>query len=683
MTHDDELRSRMARLAAGHELGELSVDDVVARGRRRVMRHRARVIAAVLVLVVAVAGVIRLGADDGTTSADVASGVDGADEPEVTTTTAAASTTTVVADDAVPAPSAGTGSDAVSYAGGDRVLPWGDGFVSFGQVFEPSDATMNDLVPDLADRLPAAVVEALGDITDIDEAVTRLEEVGLLDEATDAVLADPELSAAYTQVTAGGTYRAEASVSTDGVTWTALDGFALPGGSEYLNLAQSDGTHLVVVEQQWLEDGTSGSIVVSTTDDLSEWRSVTVPIEPADVPSYVRADAYPDSLALGADGWYLSVSSSTWIDVWSLVPEEIRSQFDGEQGWWPEADGLRIESYDDETGDQTPSVSQVVPWTDLGITYADYQRYSEGGPAAATAFTGSWEGTIAPAIPPTDEGCCVVIGTDAGFVAQSWGVGEFSRSSAPGEPAFHFSADGNAWVEVEGPPGVEYLNGLVAVDGGLIATDGNGGVWRAAADATGWTAVDIAGIPENAGLWFDPQAGRGAATVVDTATYDSRYEAVPYVVVIEQDGYEIRSDTASDGSARVVVTESATGTVVLDELMDPSVSAMPDFVRFEGGTGDIELLGPDGEVIVAIPMRTYNDATSAAIAAAQAETGWVEPEYDYTPDFWLVATFDGITWLVEDLDGAVEEDGFGAAAVNGDTVVVRHWGGGWETFTID
>jgi hypothetical protein len=158
---------------------------------------------------------------------------------------------------------------------------------------------------------------------------------------------------------------------------------------------------------------------------------------------------------------------------------------------------------------------------------------------------------------------------------------------------------------------------------------------------------------------------------------------VPYVVTIEQDGFEIRSETAADGSVTVLVTEIATGTVVIDEFIDPRRSALPEFLRYDTDAGNsITLLDPDGEAVVTVSMETFDDATSQAVAQAQAESGWVEPDYDYAPDFWLVATADGIDWFVEDLDDSGADAGFGQAAVNGDIVVVRRWEGGWERFTI-
>jgi hypothetical protein len=573
--------------------------------------------------------------------------------------------------------------------------------VSFGQVFEPSTLTMVDLVPDIEDRLPTEVVEALGDVTDIDDAIALLGEVGLLEEATAAVTADPELFDAYNQVVAGGTYRSEASVSADGETWTVLGDFTFPRGSEYVNLAQSDGEHLVVVEQVWSEDGTAGTIVVSTTDNLVDWTSVTVPVSPAGVPDYVRSDAYPNTLALGTDGWYLTVYTSAWLDLSRLVPAEIQSDFPDGYRVWADVDGLHVDTYEEwvyeasasvvpaptvDPGDEPPVVSdesRLLPWSELGITFADYERYTTEEAGGAAAFIGAWDGAVATAAPPAGGDCCSVLGTDSGFIAQSWGGWEEPGDS--GGQTLRFSTDGKEWAEIDGPPGGESLNSLAAVAGGVIGVDGAGTIWRASASGRGWVTVDIPGLPDSSNLWFAQQGGRGVASVIDVAVYDYDYESlqVPYVMTIEQDGFEIRSETAADGSATLVVTERSTGTVVIDETFDPLLSVIPDFLSSATEVGNsVALLDSDGEVVVTVSMETLGEATSRALAEAQAEIGWVEPEYDYTPDFWLVATADGIEWYVEDLFDGAPDTGFGPAAVNGDTVVIRRWEGGWERFSI-
>ena len=60
MTHDDELRSRIGRLAETHEVAPLTADEVIARQSAFAGRQRLLAVAAVLVLVLGVAGVIAL-----------------------------------------------------------------------------------------------------------------------------------------------------------------------------------------------------------------------------------------------------------------------------------------------------------------------------------------------------------------------------------------------------------------------------------------------------------------------------------------------------------------------------------------------------------------------------------------------------------------------------------------------
>ncbi|MEQ8840479.1 MAG: hypothetical protein RIB98_05830 [Acidimicrobiales bacterium] len=713
MPSDDELRSRMQRLAATREVADLSVEEVMGRRSSTARRQRLLAVAAVLLLVAGVAGVVRLFTDDGGSNADVASGADEdaeeaeqpADEPDETADAEGDATTTTLA----------TGGDVPAmtssyYGGGSWVVPWGDGFLSFGQVLEPSDATMADLVPDIADRMPPEVMEALGDVTDVDEATALLDSVGLLDEATTAVMDDPVLYDAYNQVMAGGTYRAEASVSNDGENWTVLADFAPPGGGEYINYVRSDGEHLVVVEQRWDETTEDAEIIVHSTADLVSWTSTPIPQVAADVPDFVESDQYANDIALFDGGWYLTVGTSSWVDIWSLMPADVLAEFGDSYGWTVEVDGVRVSSggemiyeegdvgisgagesggamSDDSAEATTTTVvpqpattdegtTRLVPWSDLGITFADYERYAFSETGALVAHIGSWDGALAPANPPGGLSCCTVVGTDAGLLAQTWATWDEQTGEQPAR--LYFSADGQTWSDVAYPAGVSF-NSLTAVVGGVVAVDQSGTVWRAAADGTGWASVEIDGLPAMTGLWFEQQNG-GVATVVDVAVYDYEYEQVPYTVTFEQDGFEIRSVNASDGGVAVTVTDVATGDVVLERSFNQYEAAFPEFVRYDD-TGNVELLDDAGEVVVSVPMETYDRETSAAIQAAQEAAGWEEPVYDYQPDFWLVATSDGITWFVEDLVDT-EDAGFGQAAINGNLVVVRDWAGGWETIAI-
>jgi hypothetical protein len=691
MTHDDELRSRLGRLAESRGTADLRFDDVKERRERRGRQQRVLAVAALFTLVLGTVGVIRLLNDDGSSEVEIASepksdetAEDDADEdtPRSTTTTT------------VPA---GEGSDiaaATAFDGGgygpDWIVPWGDGFLSLGQVFEPSDLTMQDLIPDIADRFPPEVIEALNGVTDLNESVEILTEAGLIDQATEIVTGDPELFDAYNQVQSGGTSRFEASVSPDGENWTVLSDFAVPGGSQYFNSVQSDGEHLVVSEQIWDEEsGRTREILVSSTTDLVGWTTNSIPIERPDVPDYVTADAHLEGVAIGDGGWYATVQTSMWIDIWSLVSDDLRIELESSgYGWTPRPEGLVIESYEEFEDPPIspadgPSEVGTIPWSELGITYDDYIAYDSGdsypGNGSAAAWVGTWDGSIAPAGAARSTDCCQVIGTDSGFIAVSW-AGDFSRSDPTG-PELYFSADGQTWNSITAPPVEGWLGVLAAVDEGVVMTvstdDGTQHLWRGDASGRDWQPIEIPGLPESSNIWFEERGSRGIATVVDLTVYDYD-EQVEFETSMEWDGYEIYTFNHSDGTVDFRITDLASRDVVAENVLDVSRSTLPEFLDYSGTT--VDFLDIEGELIVSVPMEEATRVTSEAEEAAREASGWVEPDYDYNPDFWLVASHDGIDWHVEDL-ADTQEGWYGQAAINGNTVVMRG-DAGWVALDI-
>ena len=321
MTHDDELRSRMNRMADEASIPELDVESVQARGHRRSRNQRILAVAAAFFLLVGAAGVVRSLVVDDDPTLDVATetiddpantddGADGATDGDDadSTTSSHDSVPTTIAPEAL-----GFGADAAVgsfYGGANWVLPWSDGFVAFTSVWEPSDQSMEDLVPDIRDRFPQEILDALAaaglDVgAGIEESSEALAEAGLLDLATEIVTNDPELLDAYMQVSSG-TYRLEVQASSDGVNWSVVPDFTFPGGSENMGFVQSDGRHLIVTNQRWDEGGGTSEIEVWFTADLTEWTPVNVPIdEPADVPAGATVNTNLSSVAVGPDGFYL------------------------------------------------------------------------------------------------------------------------------------------------------------------------------------------------------------------------------------------------------------------------------------------------------------------------------------------------------------------------------------------
>ena len=130
----------------------------------------------------------------------------------------------------------GTFGGAVGPAGAPPGLDWfqltgtPDGFVAWGQIHTPSDVTLQDLVPDIADRFPAEIVDTLtaagfdvGDVNSLDAAAEVLDAAGLLDLASQVLADDPELMDAYLEVANGGVYETVAFFSADGSSWSSID----------------------------------------------------------------------------------------------------------------------------------------------------------------------------------------------------------------------------------------------------------------------------------------------------------------------------------------------------------------------------------------------------------------------------------------------------------------------------
>ncbi|GJM39133.1 MAG: hypothetical protein DHS20C19_25000 [Acidimicrobiales bacterium] len=725
MSHDDELRSRIGRLAESRDIAPLTADEVIARRAAGVNRQRFLAVAAVVLLILGVAGVVAfLSSDDPDVSVASPEGDDGSivqgveslgDDPATPGNGDTQPVTTTVAPPATgnETDAIGSASDVgVDWGGGDWVVAWGDGFLSFAQVFEPSDLTLEELFPDIRDLFPAEiveVVEASGAVT-LEEQIDAVTEAGLLEEATAIFTEHPDLLDAFNQVQSGGTYRTVAQVSPDGETWTDLPDFGFPSGNDFAQQVVSDGTHLVVVDQTWTDDGGT-AISVAQTTDLETWTVTEIPLAADTGPPHVTVDVWAGGLAIGADGWYLTVNENTYVDLWSLVPEWVFDEI-GDRGYGFEATaaGIEVVIYDDiwavdfEGGGvgvdevptttlappergleveapepppfEEPEVLLTVSWDELPLTFEEYQeqQFESGG---AVAWLGSFDGALSQATVPDEaaDGCCSVIGTDAGFLAQSW---------HEDGPTVFFSPDGMSWSPVTLPAGIGWINALAAVEGGVVLIDESSGVWRGDADGSGWQAVTVDGLPENASIWLRPSSGRGVATILDAATYDWEPQEATYEAVIEHDGFEIVIENNTDGSGFVTITEIATGVVVLDEFVEETGNDdAPSFVLTDEDAGTFTFLDADDEVIVVVPIEAIVNTVSDAEDAAREFEGDAIAEPDlYVPDAWLIASRDGLTWHVEDLSDDPADGFFGQAAINGDTVVLRTWNGDWHTFDI-
>jgi hypothetical protein len=761
MSHDDELRNRVGRLADAAEIPELTFEDIEHRGQRRVNRQRILAVAAAFMLVVGAVGAVKLLDENGSKELDVAGDADvdtetsKADDSAGDTADAEATAVDPTATRAVAQGEADfaygsyAGDD---YAGPNWILPWQGGFVSLSQVFEPSDATLRDLVPDIEERLGADVLAYFAEVgLSVDDLGRDLEErlyssyepdddFGFVEEA---LWSDPVVSEALQQVLQGGTLRPEASVSPDGEDWTVVKGFALPGDDRYFSYVKSDGGRLLVANQTWDEStGENGDVTVSHTTDLLSWTTTVVPVEQPDVPSFVQANVGLGSVELIEGGWYATTSTWSWVDLWSAMPADIIEELDREGwGWEPAPEGVRIVDYsywEEERANDTleasypttipgppplvypitgpggeagPAVVRVIPWSDLGMTWDDYLDYNNGSDSTS-AWIGTWDGAVTPGSVPVEQGCCTIMATDAGLIAQAWNVvdepayyeGSYEEPaySEPPAPLLFFSADGQSWTEIDGPEQTGWYDGMAAVEGGVLLLSSSyeeGGdehqsgqiIWRGDADGSNWQQVEIPGLDAGTYLWFGQPQAAGMASVIDLAQYEyEEYEAIERPLLtglqieFEAGGNTFDIAVDDEGFARFLITD-AEGTVLVDQKSDWEMRWPEDL--FEASYSAIAETGTDEDFFRAFE-DSFDEVMNQAYAQAEeihAEAGFEEPIYpEYLPDFWLVATVDGLTWLVEDLDDSnnVNEGYYNATpGISGNTVAVA-LGDQWTTYTI-
>ncbi len=739
---EDELKSHLAGRAASMGVEPASVANVERRGRRRTRRGRVGgVVAVVAVVLVAAVGIRPLITDDQSTL-DVAAGVTTTVAPTTTVGAAGGSADLAIPPaprplsqgEALEASSSYLGGSDYSYGGGDWVVPWGDGFLSFTTVWD------TPLLPDpdseLAALFPPEIVEVVQEsgATTLSEAMDALQAADLLDMATNLVSDDPELLSVFESLSARGPARLLAQTSPDGSVWSDVEGFVSPLASDSFSQIVSDGTHLVIAEQVWNNelslDGTglasgSGSsmITVSVSTNLSDWKAVEIVPAPVDRPAYVHTDHSLSALTIGPDGWLVVVATSSFADTWSLLPAEVRE--------WPNGvsirettDGLEVELYAEfevdleadfgpspvttvaaADGLSTTDVAGVEPapflgesccepeemrfysWSDLGVDPDEFETFRmtpESDSSSDSIWIGDWNGSPAFGLDFSGPGDRInqVVGTDAGFLATNYLTESGSRELI-------FSADGFVWLPAEAPVG-DSIETIMAVDRGVLVqtrSQSELNVWRGAADGTGWTKVEVPAELTDVGYlngFFG--ASRGFVDVIDTHEYtDLSQPPVEFDVAIEQDGQSIHLFAHDDGTADLVITDVATGDVVA-ELSGDYGGLSADFVRI-GDTGEfIEIVDDAGNVVVLIPMDVVVDVVLSAQQDAIDASGWVPPPpLLESPEFTLIATFDGVQWLAVPLDGAAGSDGYldypSSMGINGDTVVLQR-SGTWESYTI-
>lgn len=749
MTHDDELRRRMNRMADEADLGTVTLETVEARGRQRTQRQQIFAVAAAFIFVAGAAfGLNALTGQQGDT--DVASPLSDAeastesgddqgddtaqDDGEAQSDVAEAVTPTTIPGDGDSAEMATSdfGFDR-AYGGANQVVAWKGGFLAWGQRFVPSEVGMADIVPDISERFPPEIIDAIraagieeGDPYTLDEVTQIIIEAGLMELAQETVMSDPELLDAYGEVSAGGTYAPFVEVSSDGVNWEPVEVDLLLGENGWPQIS-SNGEALVLVVQnnEWdLETGrtTEQSITVHSTTDLQRWYSHELDIDVPDISPFANVDAYPSSVAAGPDSWYVSVAVNSWIDVYAALPADVIAEMN-ESNWGYETreEGIAIVSYPDEPafgeepGDEwtdedwiaweeawEPTVERIVSWSDLPFTEADLYGPDMG---ISYAFVGDYAGNVSAAGSPAVDTyeCCQVTASEAGFLTLVWEwqeyefadgyptvapdieaaypeVGGESETSVAVEDGYFdrgpdvslwFSPDGQIWSPRDLPE-TQWYDSVVAVDGGvlLLASDEGGQkIWLGSPDGSGWETVDGPDLGAQRYLWFQTHGPEGVATVVDIAEYDYA-EWVAYDADFTVDGIDISLSVSETGRQDLVVSQD--GQTLIEKSAQLWSSEVWDY-----GDDGFEVRDDDGNVVVTIDFETAEREIWAAESAA-----WERRQNDdpYVPEFVLVASVNGRTWFQLDLPSQPDH-WYETAAISNGIVTVRA-ADEWQAYPI-
>jgi hypothetical protein len=136
----------------------------------------------------------------------------------------------------------------------------------------------------------------------------------------------------------------------------------------------------------------------------------------------------------------------------------------------------------------------------------------------------------------------------------------------------------------------------------------------------------------------------------------------------DPDGY-VTAGFVFDGGVIVLSTNESDGSVDLYRLDETGGSAqlidvpgLPE--RFQSGFGSWWAPG------------------SALIVDAAAQTGPRGEGENYRPDFWLLASGDGVRFVVEDLDDAGSDGGPTGVMTNGNTALAQVGGSSWLRFVL-
>lgn len=664
MDNPDDIRQALGSLAGSIKPGDMETARTGVHDKLRRRRRRTRIVSSIGAAALLIGGVlafvsfdnsdepVTLVGVDSTTTTTIASAADETEETPATTEPEASSALSTQpasqSESAVVVSSQSTAIPSPDGAGAQWAVPWRDGFLIIETVYEPQTLP-EELPEDVVALFPEEVVELFADglPPTVAEATEMLTQAGLLEIVTEIISSNPDASSAILGAPIGPPSMA-ASFTVDGTTWESVE-MTLPDGIDGVQSVVSVGDRLAVLSDSRSDpSGQVGGALIATTTDLATWtvQPIVGPPLPIELPSYVNRYVGVQSLVANESGWIVSIFESINVDVESLLPADVIDPTTaGGFGYGTSDEGVEIYSENQEEGPFRYT------WEELGVPTDVVEVIQSAQSGGLQLWTATWDGTpVRSELDAQFDGS--VLATDSGFLSlaeQRW-----------------FSDDGVAWTAVD-LPGVGYVSSSIRYDGGVVIVgtnkDGLSAVYRV--DPRGESAELVSlpdlpkriqnaelSIPSNGAIVFD-------ANVPEVNTDPLVLRADGFELTIsfdnDRDGFELR-----DASGEVVVSESS---YPGDQLVDSSFRANAD---------GWSILDPEsGDVLVVFPTEVVEEAWSEQSPPEQ---------FDYDPEFWLLATPDGERFIVEQLAGGPE---FGPThiVVNGDTMLVGS-GGEWSRYNF-
>jgi hypothetical protein len=666
MNEPDDLRRGLDDLAGSIDVGDLDLQAVHSSARRRRLRVRLGASLGVAALAVgATVAVVAFNADDEPDTLATAD-VEEQDDSDVAPTTVdetppstELSTTPALSVEVVER--AVTVGQRVGVGGapqfGEWTVGWQDGFLVGAQSFTPQPLP-DELPEEVVALFPQEVLDVFGGElpATISEATQMLSEAGLLETVTDIIADNPAASEAiYSVETEVTPPTLDVRFTTDGVTWEPVE-MTLPPDASYFNgVATVDGR---LVVSYGLQDPTTGASAdgiarVASTENLVDWtvQEIVVAPPPVELPTGALWSVYLSGVTANEAGWVASVYAGVEFDPVRLLPDEVRAEYEqSEDGYSSSLDdtGISLERF---VGGQTETDKYT--WDELGIS-PDVAAYLTGQNYEPTMWTATWDGmpTASPTPGPTQQ----IVATPAGFVGL--------------DDRIWFSADGLTWAASPLPVEDDYVSSSFTFDGGIIAfVNTRDGVRILRLDERGGSPewLDIPGLPES------PQSAFGVGSRLGVVMDAAEPGPPPPPLVVEADGHRLTID-------------NATGIVEVVELATDEIVATADFMRGLDDDGPI-VFDRDGvtvtDPVTGVEVVVFPADELEAASMARYETEPPSEMEEYRPDMWLLATLDGETFVLDDLDDGTGDSyyGPGTLAANGSRLLLQA-AGNWVVYDL-